>query len=582
MEKSLPIAAEYTPTPAPRQHGARRVVVFTLLSAAVCLLWLSQPLSDLIPNLGHSNGPASSKKQCQQVPALWPAEDNDRVKQAYDYLFTPAFENASIARLSGAVRIRTESYDDLGEVGEDPRWDVFFGLHEYLEDTFPRMHKDLKVEKVNTHGLVFTWQGSDDSKKPVVLMAHQDVVPVDPDTVDSWTFPPYSGHFDGESVWGRGASDCKNSLIGLMETVELLLDAQWEPKRTIVLSFGFDEECSGLRGAGRLAEFLLERYGENGVAAIIDEGMGYTKAFGKGYAIPGVGEKGYTDIDVVVRTPGGHSSVPPDHTSIGILSELIGAIEAHQYPTYLADENPYLGFLQCGAEYAPEFPKKLKKLLGQRADSNNKKHCKHADHLAIEAAKISREAKYLMQTSQAVDVVSGGTKVNALPENAAAIVNHRINIGDEPETVAKHITAVAKTIAEKYNLTLHAFDDERAGYNAISLSHRKNTLKAAPVTPTNVDSVTPFAILSGTIRALYGEDTVVAPALMSGNTDTRYYWALTKNIFRFGAGYVNEKEYGMGYVHTVNERVSVTNHFKVVRWFTLWLRNIDDAVLEGV
>lgn len=178
--------------------------------------------------------------------------------------------------------------------------------------------------------------------------------------------------------------------------------------------------------------------------------------------------------------------------------------------------------------------------------------------------------------------VGGGTKVNALPENAVATVNHRINIGDDPSVVAKHISAVAEPIAAKYNLTLHAFDGELAGYSSISLSHKKNTLDVAPVTPTDVDRVTPFSILAGTIRALYGEDTVVAPALMSGNTDTRYYWDLTRNIFRFGAGYVKEKEYGMGNVHTVNERVSVTNHFKVVRWFTLWLRNMDDAELEEV
>ncbi|KAK4498733.1 hypothetical protein PRZ48_009243 [Zasmidium cellare] len=580
MEKSLPIAAEYAPPPrAPRpQHGARRAVLFTLLSAAACFFWFSP---SLIPDVGLSNGSTSSKNQCQQVPALWPAEDNDRVKQAYDYLFTPAFENASIARLSGAVQIRTESYDDLGEVGEDPRWDAFYGFHEYLEATFPKIHEKLKVDKVNTHGLVYTWEGSDEKKKPVVLMAHQDVVPVDPDTVDSWTHPPYSGYFDGTHVWGRGASDCKNSLIGLLETVELLLNAEWEPKRTIVLSFGFDEESSGYQGAGHLAPFLLERYGKNGVAAIIDEGMGYTQSFGQGYAVPGVGEKGYTDISVVVRTPGGHSSIPPDHTSIGILSELVTAIEAHQYPTYLADENPYLGFLQCGAEYAPKFPKKVKKLLGQR-ESSNKKRCKHADHLAQEAAKISREAKYLMQTSQAVDIIGGGTKVNALPENAAATVNHRINIGDNPEVVAKHISAVAKPIAEKYNLTLHAFDGEKSGYNAISLSHKKNTLDVAPVTPTDVDRVTPFSIVAGTIRALYGEDTIVAPALMSGNTDTRYYWDLTRNIFRFGAGYVKEEDHSLGNVHTVNEKISASNHFKVVRWFTLWLRNIDDADLEEV
>lgn len=49
------------------------------------------------------------------------------------YLKSPAFQNASIQRLSGAVQIDTQSFDDLGKVGEDKRWEVFFPFHEYLE-----------------------------------------------------------------------------------------------------------------------------------------------------------------------------------------------------------------------------------------------------------------------------------------------------------------------------------------------------------------------------------------------------------------------------------------------------------------
>ena len=77
------------------------------------------------------------------------------------------------------------------------------------------------------------WKGSDPSLKPLLLLAHQDVVPVNPDTVDEWTHPPYSGYFDGQSyciriydtlsdeltgerVWGRGSSDDKSGLIGIL------------------------------------------------------------------------------------------------------------------------------------------------------------------------------------------------------------------------------------------------------------------------------------------------------------------------------------------------------------------------------
>lgn len=584
MEKSLPLTEqEHATRPASRSY-TRWNFTLVLLSLAFCFAWLPRTLdvADRLADIRHGSH-VSKHEHCKQLPALWPTDKDDELKQAYDFLFSSAFENASIARLSRAVQVQTESFDDLGEIGEDKRWDVFYNFHNYLETTFPNIHEKLKLEKVNTHGLVYTWQGSDDSKKPVVLMAHQDVVPVDPDTVDSWTHPPWSGHYDGERIWGRGASDCKNQLIGAMETVSILLEAGYQPKRTIVLSFGFDEECSGSQGAGHLAPFLLERYGKDGVAAVLDEGMGYQEAFGRGFAVPGVAEKGYTDVDVTVRTPGGHSSVPRDHTSIGVLAEIITAIEAVQYPTYLANQNPFLGLLQCGAEHAPEFPKKLKKLLGRH--NSGKNTCaasqKHHDKLAIEVARTTPLAKYLMQTSQAVDLIHGGRKTNAMPESAVATVNHRINIGDTPETVWNHIEQIAKPIAKKYNLTLHAFDGETAAYNSISLSYRDTVLQVAPVTPTNVDVTSPYAILSGTIRALYGEDTIVAPAIMTGNTDTRYYWDLTRNIFRFGPGYIKEEDSSLGKIHTVDESITVSNHLKVVRWFTLFLRNIDEATLDG-
>jgi len=197
----------------------------------------------------------------------------------WDYIQTEAFKNASIIRHSGAVKIPTESFDDMGVIGEDKRWDTLFEFADFLEATFPRIHNDLIFDKVNTHGKLYTWKGSDKSLKPIILMSHQDVVPVPDSTVDAWTHPPFSGFYDGKYIWGRGSSDCKNQLIAVMETIELLLDAGWEPKRTIILSFGFDEEISGRQGGGTLAKFLIDEYGENGVAAIVDEGAGFSESW---------------------------------------------------------------------------------------------------------------------------------------------------------------------------------------------------------------------------------------------------------------------------------------------------------------
>lgn len=517
---------------------------------------------------------------CTQPDSLFPKEDA-ALDKAYARISSAAFRNASVRRLSGAVRVKTESFDDLGPIGEDPRWDVFYDFHRYLEETFPLMHEKLLVEKVNTHGLLYTWKGSDESLKPTLLMAHQDTVPVPPETVGSWTYPPWSGAYDGKYVWGRGASDCKNTLVALMETLELLLEAGFEPKRTILLSFGFDEECSGKRGAAQLSAFIRERYGNDGIAVIVDEGSSFEQAWGTLFAKPGTAEKGYTDVHVTVRTPGGHSSVPPDHTSIGILSELITRIEAEQYRPRLVDENPYFTQLQCGAAYSPDFPKKLKKLLRRRLSSGHQDmdtSKAKRDRLAVEAAKQGPEIKYLMQTSQAVDVISGGIKVNALPERATAVVNHRINVGETTQVVRDRLTSLAGAVAKKYGLALHAFDGKEEP-SSIILSSSANELEVAPVTPADGSVKGPFAVLAGTVRALYGEDVVVTPGIMTGNTDTRYYWDLTRHIFRFAPGFDPEDGPGLGRIHTVDEKVSVLNHINAVKWFMLFVRNMDEVDL---
>ena len=147
--------------------------------------------------------------------------------------------------------------------------------------------------RINTHGLLYHWPGSDSYLKPILLTAHQDVVPVEPSTVSSWLHPPYSGHYDGTWVWGRGAVDDKSSLIGIMVTLEKLIESGFKPKRGILVGFGMDEEASGLhvsiwfggcyiiriltflQGAQHIAKYIEEHYGKNSVSVLVDEGGKY-------------------------------------------------------------------------------------------------------------------------------------------------------------------------------------------------------------------------------------------------------------------------------------------------------------------
>ncbi|KAF4967675.1 hypothetical protein FSARC_4810 [Fusarium sarcochroum] len=526
-----------------------------------------------VPILSHG-----SPALCPQAPVQNPRLQTQFMTAMNTTLSSATFRENSIQRLSGAIQIETVAYDDMGPIEEDSRWKVFDDFANYLCDSFPKVHGRLKLEKVNSHGLLYTWTGSDLTLKPTVLMAHQDVVPVPGSTVAQWKHAPFSGAFDGSFIWGRGALDCKNTLIASLEAVEILLDAGFEPHRTVILSFGFDEEISGHHGASFLASFLLKRYGENGIALVIDEGAPILPVWDTHFAVPGVSEKGYVDIEIAVRTKGGHSSMPPTHTSAGIAAELVSLIEKTPYSPQLHQHNPLLDFLWCGAEHAPGFMSGLKYLLPRRAPTGILETVKRMLFPRL-ISRVSHMAGYLITTTQAVGVVHGGVKVNALPERTKVLINHRINVGETSEIIRQKLTKLAGVIAKRHNLALHAFDDSEEELSSINVRLMGHVLEPAPVTPTHTGDEqqdTPWSVLSSTTRALYGKQVIMAPGIMPANTDTKYYWKLSRHIFRYSPGWDPETLSVEG-IHTVNERVSVVAHIKTVQWYVYFLKNVDEA-----
>ncbi|EJD07407.1 carboxypeptidase S [Fomitiporia mediterranea MF3/22] len=515
---------------------------------------------------------------CPQADELSPVR-NKAVWDAFNsQLSTDEFKTKAINWLSGSVKIPTPSFDKMDPVGVDPRWEAFAPFHEYLEESFPLIHSKLSLTKVNTYGLVYEWEGSDPSLKPLLLAAHQDVVPVDPRTVDEWEHPPFSGFYDGERIWGRGSNDDKSGLIGIMSTIETLVKADFQPTRKVVLASGFDEETSGLHGAHEIGKYLESTYGEDAFAMLVDEGGGYSEQFGGIFAVPAIGEKGYIDTRVEVSTPGGHSSIPPSHTSIGILSSLLVAYESNPMKPTIDRTTPIYGMMQCLAEHAPSMDKSLRKIILKSTNSDKTLHKLEGiieDDLALRS---------FVGTTQAIDLIQGGVKTNALPEQAWAVINHRIATQGSVEAVKERDTKVIVELAEKFNLTYNAFGQTllSGGSGSLTLSDAWGTaLEPAPVTP--IDAA-PYKLLSGTIRSAYAvnhdEDIKIAPGIMTGNTDTRYYWNLTKHIFRynhnhnmFAGGRVG------GGVHTVNEVIVVDDFLEMIRFFSTLILNADEYEL---
>ena len=152
---------------------------------------------------------------------------------------------AAAERLAQAVRFKTIS----SETEPGASADQFDALHAFLRQSFPKAHEVLKLERVGKHALLYTWPGSDPKARPFALMAHQDVVPIAPGTEGDWQQPPFAGVIDGGYVWGRGAWDDKSNLMSILEAVEKLAASGFQPRQTIYLSFGADEELGGPDGA---------------------------------------------------------------------------------------------------------------------------------------------------------------------------------------------------------------------------------------------------------------------------------------------------------------------------------------------
>ena len=161
----------------------------------------------------------------------------------------------ALARFSKAIQLKTISYDDR----ENMDLGTFEAFHRFLEESYPLTHARLRRELVNGYSLLFTWQGKRPELKPVLFMSHIDVVPVERGTEGNWTYPPYSGAIAEGHVWGRGTLDTKCTLTGVLEGVEKLLSEGFEPDRTVLLAFGFDEEIGGAEGAPHIVRLLKSR-----------------------------------------------------------------------------------------------------------------------------------------------------------------------------------------------------------------------------------------------------------------------------------------------------------------------------------
>jgi carboxypeptidase PM20D1 len=440
--------------------------------------------------------------------------------------------DALIARLAPALRFQTVSYQDPTLLKREE----FLGLQRYLAEQFPLVHARLHREVINDYSLLYTWAGTEPARKAIMLLSHQDVVPVEPGTERDWTYPPFEGRIAENYIWGRGTMDDKFGVLAILEAAEKLLHDGFQPRATLYLAFGHDEEIGGDNGAKEMAALLSRR----GVEAeyVLDEGGVITHGLLPGFPIPvaviGVAEKGNVSLELKVHAPGGHSSSPPPQTAVGIVSAAVHQLETHPLPGGVR------GAAHQFLEFAgPEMPFMYRVLLA---------------NLWLFGGVIERQlasspaGNATLRTTTAATIIEGGVKENVLPTMARAVVNFRILPGDTVQSVTEF---VRRTV-----------DDPRVDIEPLAGSRE-------PSDESPVDSAA-FTLLARTIRQTF-PGTVVAPYLTIGGTDSRHYGALTRNIYRFTPILADATD--LVRIHGTNERMAVANYAQCVQFFLQLITN---------
>lgn len=432
----------------------------------------------------------------------------------------PEVTDESLQHFQQALTYKTISYGNPEQFDSSQ----FIGFRKFLENTYPLTHSKLKQEIVADYSLLYTWPGKNSSLKPIVLMAHMDVVPIEEATKSMWSFDPFAGTIKDDFIWGRGTTDDKINLISIFESIEKLLKENFQPERTILLAFGHDEEIGG-KGAKAIAALLLERKVE--AEMILDEGGIITEeklpGVTKPVALIGTSEKGYLSLELTVEKPGGHSSMPDQETAIDILTRAI--VKLRDKPFDADFSEPMVGLME---NVGPEMP------FVQRMAFANPWLFKK---LIIGTYEQTGPGNAMIRTTLVPTIINSGIKDNVVPTVAKATINLRLLPGDSSEVVIKRLKEIMK--------------DDR-----IVVTKSSTLAEASAVTPLN--SVA-YQKISKAIKSSY-PNLVSSPFLVIGATDSRHFGKISSNIIKF-----SPMIDPIGF-HGIDERVSVKS-FQTALWF---------------
>ncbi len=438
----------------------------------------------------------------------------------------------SVERFCEALRIATVSYSDRSRID----YSKYREYIKFIEKSYPRVHKILKQERIGDYNLLYYWRGRNSSLKPMVLMAHYDVVPVENEA--AWEKPPFGGVVEEGTIWGRGSLDDKLSMIGILEAVEALCEEGFVPERDIYLAFGHDEELGGAKGAVLIVEELKKR----GLhfSLVLDEGSVVTRdmisGVDKPVALVGVTEKGMMNVKVTARGAGGHASMPPRNSAAGILARVLVAIEENKAK--------------------PRITKTLSSFMNELSNYMSPmrkfvfRHQKLFRGIILKGFSKTPSTDAMIRTTRAITMLSGSTKENILPQRASAVVNVRLLHPDTVESAYEEIKAIVRKTKG-----INPGDVE------VEVLYDRGTNNPSVESSINSDS---YSRVKQAITDVFG-DVAVVPFIMVGGTDSRHYAGIADGIFKFLPLLLSKRD--IETIHANNERVSVENFRRAIDFY---------------
>lgn len=453
----------------------------------------------------------------------------------------PTLENAalpqnkperSVKKLAHALTFRTISHKAGMRNNE-----AFTNFHNYLDSIFPLFASRTHVDTVGL-SLMYTWPGKNPKLKPLVLMAHQDVVPVEYNTQAEWELPPFAGKAKNGYLYGRGTLDDKGAMLAIMEAVHQLLEQNINPQRTLIMCFGHDEEIGGREGAAQLSALLQKR----GVSAamVLDEGGTLSKGIVPGIqqpvALVGTSEKGYVSLELIAKREGGHSSMPEKDNAVTALHRALAKLMDNPPPNRIS--TPMEGFMKT---VGPEMP------FVQKIAFANKALFKP---LIFRVYQQSAAAAALVHTTQVPTMLQAGIKDNVVPTRAKAVVNYRLLPGDEPREMLER----ARSLIADSAVGVRIYDDF-----------------AIPASPVSPDTGKAFGTLAAAIKAVQDTAVIVSPYLVLGATDGRYFYNISKQVYRFSPFPLRSED--LARIHGLNERIKITDYARAITFYQTLILN---------